>query len=304
MNLLEASHLLQKAKIKQAEQEALDLLALANGHSRAQLLLRPPKISTATQKKFNLLIKKRVQGVPFAYLAGFQPFLGLNFLVTKDTLIPRPATEDLVLAVEKYLSPVRNNIDSTRGNNYSSKHQIYAKRNNISNGINIFDLGTGSGCIAISLALDCPDKIKSIIATDISIPALKIAKKNYQLLALKLWANSHELAHREKRTTITFKKTDLLKNITLPPKAIIVANLPYVKLGRADKETSAQPKNAIFCEYKNGLPVPYLKLINQIKKQKNQPLAVFLEMPKICSQKYQILWRATLPTVPIFIIST
>jgi len=323
MILSNAIAILKKAKIKQAKQEVWDLLAVALNKNKSEVILTHRPTDKIMSKKFDAYIKKRAGGFPFAYVVGYQPFLGQNYLVTKDTLIPRPATEDLVLAVEKYLSPVRNNFDSTRGNNYSSKHQINAKRDNISNGINIFDIGTGSGCMAISLALRCPDKIKKITATDISTKALTPARKNSRQLLRQLSAYSCELADKKKallstasnltpnsrelenskKVKIIFKKADLLKKIILPKNCLVLANLPYVNPHTKNSIGKCEPKSAIFCNYKNGLPIIYLKLFEQIKKQKYQPSAVFLEMPHACSARFQKLWRATLPLTPLFIIS-
>ena len=101
-------------------------------------------------EKLKLLIKKREQGIPFAYLSGSQGFYHLDFKVSSATLIPRPETELLIdIAIDLF------------------------KPNQL---IDVLDLGTGSGVIAITLADKCPSW--RISATDKSIDALKIAKKN------------------------------------------------------------------------------------------------------------------------------
>ena len=267
MILSNAIAILKKAKIKQAKQEVWDLLAVALNKNKSEVILTHRPTDKIMSKKFDAYIKKRAGGFPFAYVVGYQPFLGQNYLVTKDTSIPRPATEDLVLAVEKYL-------------------------NKINKPIKIYDIGTGSGCIAISLGLRCPDKIKSLAATDISASALKISRKN-------LISNSREL---EIKKMIIFKKADLLKDIVLPKNCVVVANLPYVARDAKTALGKGEPKKAIFCKYENGLPVPYLELFKQIRKQKNPPQTVFLEMPRTCSFGFQKLWRSTLPQTPLFII--
>ena len=108
------------------------------------------KLTKKELEKLKLLIKKREQGIPFAYLSGSQGFYHLDFKVSPATLIPRPETELLIdIAIDLF------------------------KPNQL---IDVIDLGTGSGVIAITLADKCPSW--RISATDKSKEALKIAKKN------------------------------------------------------------------------------------------------------------------------------
>ena len=137
------------------------------------------------------------EALPEAYKNGIKDFYGRDFIVTPDVLIPRPETEQLIdtvlnLAGKSYLPGVKP-----------------AKRE-LSKTPKILDVGTGSGCIAITLKLELP-KAK-ILATDISEPALKIAQKN----AVKFGVNSH-----------IFIISNLLENVKFTPD-LIVANLPYV----------------------------------------------------------------------------
>lgn len=127
-------------------------------------------------------------------------FYGRDFIVTKDVLIPRPETEQLIdavlnLAGVSYLPGVR-----------PTKRQL--PQNPI-----ILDVGTGSGCIAITLAKKLPGS--TIYATDISAPALKIAQKN----AIK---------HSASITTIISYMLEKVNDNTIPIPDLIVANLPYV----------------------------------------------------------------------------
>lgn len=106
----------------------------------------------------NNLIKRRLNGEPFAYLSGNKGFYDLNFKVTKDVLIPRPETEILIDITLKIFNP--------------------------KNVINILELGTGSGAIAITLANKCNKW--NITATDNSINALKVAKNNAKNIKNKI----------------------------------------------------------------------------------------------------------------------
>lgn len=129
-----------------------------------------------------------------------QDFYGRDFLITSDVLIPRPETEQIVdavlnLAGKSYLPGVKPSPRKI------PKSPI------------ILDVGTGSGCIAITIALALPEA--TVYATDISEPALKVAQKN---------ADKHS-------TPITLIISHLLDKVntgTIPTPDIIVANLPYV----------------------------------------------------------------------------
>ncbi|HSX24921.1 MAG TPA: HemK/PrmC family methyltransferase [Candidatus Andersenbacteria bacterium] len=98
--------------------------------------------------------EKRKIGMPLAYIVGQADFYGRTFFVTQDVLIPRPDTE---LLIEKTLKYIQNNFDTDQD-------------------VLIADVCTGSGCIAITLALELPHA--RIIATDISPAAIEIAKRN------------------------------------------------------------------------------------------------------------------------------
>ncbi len=132
------------------------------------------------------LVERRLRGEPVAYINGRREFYGLDFYVNRDVLIPRPETEYLV--------------DET-----ISKAQKYQKTV-------IADIGTGCGNIAISLILKLPQA--KIYATDISVPALKVARLN----CLK-----HGVSDK-----IKLIEGDMLEPL---PEAVdfIVANLPYIK---------------------------------------------------------------------------
>ena len=177
------------------------LLSFVTSKPKGYLLSHPErKLTASQQKKFSTLITKRKRGVPIAYLTGQQEFYKLNFFVTKDTLIPRPETETLI---EQTISQAREII-----NQQTKKKTII-----------IADIGTGSGCIAVTLAKYLPQT--KVIATDIFAKAITTAKKN---------AQQHEVQKK-----VTFILGDLLqpwlkrkgKKTPLKPD-IIVANLPYL----------------------------------------------------------------------------
>ena len=108
---------------------------------------------------------------PKAYLDGYQNFYGRDFFVSADVLIPRPETEQLIdLALELF--------GQTKLPGVRPPHPKLSPQNS-----QILDVGTGSGCIALTLALELPSA--RIYATDISPSALKIANKNAKKFKIK-----------------------------------------------------------------------------------------------------------------------
>src|SRR4029079_17239892 len=111
-------------------------------------------VDEAVRARFRELVKRRAEGEPVAYLVGKREFYSLSFRVTPDVLIPRPETEFVVVALLDALK----NLDSLE--------------------VNVADIGTGSGAIAVSVAKHAPKL--SIVAIDISPAALAIAQENAQ----------------------------------------------------------------------------------------------------------------------------
>jgi release factor glutamine methyltransferase len=182
------------------------LLAHITGKSRANLLAHPEDILGAQELQLlEEALQKLESGFPLPYLLGEWEFFGLKFKVTPDTLIPRPETELLVeTALNWLMTPERMSEGSFLG----------------------IDIGTGTGCIAISLATHYP-KLHTL-ATDLSHAALAVAQYN---------ARTHNVADR-----ITFLQADLFNlqsplSIPCQPSSVIphhlsfdliVANPPYI----------------------------------------------------------------------------
>lgn len=193
--LWEGTRFLRAAGIDAGRLEAEVLLAFILGLTRAELLIHPETPVTAEKKEiFWKLAKKRLEGVPLAYLTGEREFMSLTFKVNPVVLIPRPETE---LLVEKTLGFL------TFWEKESAVPSLVA------------DVGTGCGAIAVSLAYYNP-RVR-VVATDISAEALVIAEDN---------ARRHDVAGR-----IKFKCGDLLEplgELKNREGAAVVANLPYI----------------------------------------------------------------------------
>lgn len=160
-------------------------------------------------------------------------FYGQDYIISPDVLIPRPETEMMVDAVlnlvgKSYLPGVKPN------------------KAVLPQDLTIIDVGTGSGCVAITLKLKLPDA--KVVATDISEKALKIAEENADNLGAK----------------IEFLLSDLLEEVDINPD-LIVANLPYVDENWewVDKEAlSKEPALALYAD-NGGLELIY-RLIDQV----------------------------------------
>ena len=149
---------------------AAELLLLhAAARDRTWLYSHPEEILSAEiTTQYFALTRRRVNGEPTQHLTGKQEFWGLEFEVTPDVLIPRPETEHLIeVALDRL-----------------ALRELRAGRSPrlTGNGITLVDVGTGSGCIAIALAKELPDAI--IYATDISLDALDVARRNASRLGV------------------------------------------------------------------------------------------------------------------------
>lgn len=151
---------LQEFSAKQLESRIL-LSHILNLSQESLLLSYNEPISDNVSYRFFELIERRKNFEPIAYIIGRKEFYGLEFLVTSDVLIPRNDTELLVETVVKEISS-----------------QVYEHNQNSEN-IKILELGTGSGAISVSLAKNISNS--SIVATDVSDKALKIATDNAKL---------------------------------------------------------------------------------------------------------------------------
>jgi release factor glutamine methyltransferase len=173
-----------------AHLDAQVLMTHILGKPRAWLLAHPEESLTLDQSnRLEAAVARLEHGEPLPYVLGHWEFYGLDFQVTPDVLIPRPETELLVDHALAWLAA------------HPDKRQVA-------------DIGTGSGCIAVSLAARLPGL--SVLATDLSSSALKVASAN---------AHKHSV---EKQ--VTFLPADLLD---IPPGLVfdlICANLPYIPI--------------------------------------------------------------------------
>lgn len=163
--LTDAAARLRAAGIADAVLDADLLLRHVTGWDRATLLARPEaEISSRALSLYRSLVDERAKRRPLQHLTGVQAFWRHEFIVTPDVLIPRPETEVLV---EASLALLRVRPQSV-----------------------VADVGTGSGCIALSIAAEAGEA--QVHAIDISPPALAVARQNAERLGLADHVRFHE----------------------------------------------------------------------------------------------------------------
>jgi len=173
---------------REARLEAELLLAHALGITRTQLVAHPERAVDAVQaSRYSEYLERRLGGEPIAYIVGEREFYGLSFEVTPAVLIPRPETELLVEMALQRIEPAA----ATR----------------------VLDVGTGSGCIAVSIAHLRPNT--QVVATDVSQAALTVAEAN---------ALRHQAA-------VEFRLGDCYAPVADAQFDLIVTNPPYVAEG-------------------------------------------------------------------------
>jgi release factor glutamine methyltransferase len=214
--------------------------------------------------KFKRLIQKRRQGIPVAYLVGHKEFYLLDFKVNRHVLVPRPDTEILAECVVSYLNdqfPI-SNFQSSPNSAIPNSKQIRNAKSEMRNLV-LVDVGTGSGCIPISVLKNVPGL--RAIGTDISWRALRVAKTN---------ARKH---HVEDRLQLIW--SDLLENIDVTEledsEVILTANLPYLPDKMEVKpELTFEPSISLYGG-SDGMDV-YRRLMRQVHELR--PKAIFLEL--------------------------
>jgi release factor glutamine methyltransferase len=161
---------------------------------RAHLYAHPERVLTPDEmNEYHSFVHERAGGKPTQYITGHQEFWGMDFLVSEAVLIPRPETEH---SVEAALELARTDPSIKK----------------------IIDVGTGSGCIALALAKELPDR--EIHASDISDVALAIAQDNAERLGL---------------ARVQFRRADLLIDIQPNSYDLVVSNPPYVGKNEPEK---------------------------------------------------------------------
>ena len=189
------------------------LLMFTLGCDRPYLYAHPERELTLDEhSRFSEALAERSRGVPAQYITGHQEFWGMDFIVTPAVLIPRPETEHVIETVLEFVAGIPTSDIP----------------------LQIVDVGTGSGCIALALAKELPKA--EIHATDISPSALGVARIN--------------AARNQLETRVHFRETDLLAGFPSDSFDFVVSNPPYV--GESEEDSvqlevrKFEPRNAVF----------------------------------------------------------
>ncbi|MFV8270332.1 peptide chain release factor N(5)-glutamine methyltransferase [Flavobacterium sp. GT2N3] len=226
------------------EAESFFYLILEEKHKvkRIDLALHPDLVFSEEEIIiWNSILEQLKQEIPVQYLLGKTSFYGLDFEVNENVLIPRPETEELVEWI----------LESQKSKGESQK-------------IHILDIGTGSGCIAISLAKNLPHA--TVFAIDISEKALATAKINAE----------------NNSVNVTFINQNILETVDLRQQFdIIVSNPPYVRhLEKAEIKKNVldnEPHLALFVEDNDAL-IFYKKIAELAKKNLSKNGQLFFEI--------------------------
>ena len=209
---------------------------------RIDLALQPDLVFTDEEiLVWNIFLEQLKLEIPVQYLLGKTSFYGLDFEVNENVLIPRPETEELV---EWIIESQKLNVDNPK--------------------VKILDIGTGSGCIAISLAKNIPNA--KVFAIDVSEKALATAQKNAEL----------------NKVNVTFLNQNILETEDLGQQFdIIVSNPPYVRnLEKAEIKKNVldnEPHLALFVEDTDAL-VFYKKIAELAQKNLTQKGQLYFEI--------------------------
>ena len=233
--LEQAATKLKLMGIGSARLDALILLEDELGKDRAWILAHPETIlQEPSLQKLNKKLVRRASHEPLAYIRGFSEFYGRKFKVNKRVLEPRPESEAMIELLKQLVDSKQLTVNSK-----------------------IADIGTGSGALGITAALELHNH--NVDLYDIDANCLAVAKHNAALHELHLHCHKRDLLNRPVRTY-----------------DVILANLPYVpNRWKINEAAAMEPRIAIFGG-KDGLDI-YRRLFEQIKKLSWQPKYIFTE---------------------------
>ncbi len=228
--------------------------------SKTDVILKSEyKVNKKELIKINLAVKDLKKFKPIQYITGKTNFYGLDFIVNKSVLIPRPETEELI---------------NTIINDYKSGCFYHPDKHTI----NILDIGTGSGCIAVTLKKNITNS--NVFACDISKESLKTAKKN--------------AAHNNAK--VSFFVYDILNDnaclVDVPKFDIILSNPPYIR--ESEKKTMSknilnyEPEQALFVTDKNPL-IFYNAITDFVLKNLNVNGKIYFEINEDLSKDLKMM---------------
>ncbi len=247
------------------EQVARMLLQHVLNKTHVQLLMdMREEISAEQFDHFWSLIEEHSTGKPVQYIIGSEEFYGRTFKVNEHVLIPRPETEELIVAT------------------IARMKRLFTEQAHLK----LADIGTGSGAIAVTMKAEI--STLQVTATDISSQALEVAQKNA----------------REVDAQITFKQGDLTAPISNEKWDIVLSNPPYISHEEApslsDTVLNYEPHNALFAD-EDGLYL-YKRLAQELPALMNKPALIGLEIGYTQGPAVQSFFQKSFPTAQVDIV--
>ncbi|HWI47043.1 MAG TPA: peptide chain release factor N(5)-glutamine methyltransferase, partial [Rummeliibacillus sp.] len=210
------------------------------------------------------MVESHAKGMPIQYIIGEEEFYGRPFKVNESVLIPRPETEELIVEATKRIK------------------RIFGDKPNIQ----LADIGTGSGAIAITMKKEIPSL--DVTATDISTDALNVAKKNAEMLE----ANIH------------FGEGDLTAPIEQQKWQVVLSNPPYIAYDEAKEMSEVvldhEPHTALFAE-EEGLAL-YKRLAKNLPNLMTKPSFIGVEIGYAQGSAVATLFKESFPQAKIDIL--
>ena len=221
-------------------------------------------ISNETLEQFENYVEQHAKGRPVQYITGVEEFYGRQFTVNESVLIPRPETEELIVAAQERF------------------HKLFGK----AAPIKIADIGTGSGAIAITMKCEMPNA--EITATDISESALETARLNA----------------KQNKAQIDFRLGDLTEPLQNEKWDVILSNPPYISYDEAKEMSEVvlehEPHSALFAE-EDGL-ILYRKLAEQLPPLLKKPALIGVEIGHLQGEAVANFFKSSFPEAKIEII--
>lgn len=248
-----ATHFLQSKSITTARLDALILLEDTIGKNRAQLLAEPTmEMKEAWVAHIQKLLIRRSRHEPLAYIRGFSEFYGRKFVINPAVLEPRPESEAMIeLLLDLPLFKAPEDTKTASDTNTAHAHNVPAKR------VTIADIGTGSGALGITAAIELPGAQVDLLELDPA--AAKVAQLNADRLT----------------TGLRVILSDLLTNADTGYD-VLLCNLPYVPDDYTiNKAAGFEPRIALFGG-PDGLD-SYRKLSTQLTTAQKRPLFILTE---------------------------
>lgn len=222
------------------------------------------EISEEAMARFEQHVQEHATGRPVQYISGVEEFYGRTFQVNESVLIPRPETEELIVGA------------------LDRMNKLFAKEAKIQ----LADIGTGSGAIAITMKKEWP--AAQVVATDISADALKVAKRNAEML----------------EAAIDFRQGDLTAPLQSEKWDVVLSNPPYIAYEEAKQMSEVvlehEPHTALFAG-EDGL-ILYRKLAEQLPQLVNQRALIGVEIGYTQGEAVKGFFKTSFPHAKIEIV--